>query len=267
MIEVYIQMCYSVIMKKVRYSANKLVELFNEQKIASMQELKDALGTTSDATVFRKLKELAYHSSYSHRGRYYTLENIPFFDEWGLWSFRSVWFSERGTLVATIEALVAESEHGLFETELESLLHVEVRVPLLKLIKQQRVYREKLLGRYLYCSNVASQRRKQIHSRRIFSTEGRLGGPVLHGEVLPNELKAAIVLFFALLDEKQRRIYAGLESLKLGHGGDQRIADLLDIDRATVAKGREELLNQDVEVGRIRKRGGGRKSVEKKRQK
>jgi hypothetical protein len=78
-------------------------------------------------------------------------------------------------------------------------------------------------------------------------------------------LKAAIVLFFALLDEKQRRIYAGLESLKLGHGGDQRIAELFGIDCGTVAKGREQLLAQQVEVGRIRKRGGGGKPVEKRR--
>ncbi len=39
-------------------------------------------------------------------------------------------------------------------------------------------------------------------------------------EVSPNELKAAIVLFYSLLDEQQRRLYAGLESLRLGHGGD-----------------------------------------------
>jgi hypothetical protein len=29
------------------------------------------LGTEADITVFRKLKELSYHTSYSHRGRFY----------------------------------------------------------------------------------------------------------------------------------------------------------------------------------------------------
>jgi hypothetical protein len=81
---------------------------------------------------------------------------------------------------------------------------------------------------------------------------------------MPDELKAAIVLFFTLLDEQQRRLYAGLESLKLGHGGDQRIADLLGLDRGTVAKGREALLEQDVKIDRIRRHGGGRKPTEKK---
>ena len=70
-----------------------------------------------------------------------------------------------------------------------------------------------------------------------------------------------------MLNEKQRRLYAGLESLKLGYGGDQRIAEFLGMDPHTVAKGRRELLEQDLAVDRIRKSGGGRKRAEKKRPK
>ena len=82
---------------------------------------------------------------------------------------------------------------------------------------------------------------------------------------MPEELRAAIVLFFSLLDEKQRRLYAGLEALKTGRGGDARIAELLGLDLGTVARGRRELLEQDVEVDRIRNAGGGRRAGEKKR--
>ena len=67
-----------------------------------------------------------------------------------------------------------------------------------------------------------------------------------------------------MLDEQQRRLYAGLESLKLGRGGDRGLADFLDLDPHTVARGRQQLLAQDVEVDRARKAGGGRKPVEKK---
>jgi hypothetical protein len=78
-----------------------------------------------------------------------------------------------------------------------------------------------------------------------------------------DELRAAIVLFASVLDEQQRRLYAGLASLQLG--GDRQIADLLHLDPHTVAKGRRQLLAQDIEVGRVRRVGGGRKPVEKKR--
>jgi hypothetical protein len=86
-------------------------------------------------------------------------------------------------------------------------------------------------------------------------------------QVAPEEVKAAIVLFYSLLDEQQRRLYAGLESLKLGRGGDRQLADFLDLDPHTVARGRQQLLAQDVEVDRTRKAGAGRKRVEKKRPK
>jgi hypothetical protein len=70
-----------------------------------------------------------------------------------------------------------------------------------------------------------------------------------------------------MLNEKQRRLYAGLESLKLGYGGDRRIAEFIGLDPHTVAKGRRELLEQDLALDRIRKAGGGRKGAEKKRPK
>jgi hypothetical protein len=77
------------------------------------------------------------------------------------------------------------------------------------------------------------------------------------------ELRAAIVLFASVLDEQQRRLYAGLESLQLG--GDRQIADLLHLDPHTVAKGRRQLLAQQVRADRVRAVGGGRKPTEKKR--
>jgi len=40
--------------------------------MATLGELKRALGTQVDLTVFRKLKQLDYLTSYSHRARYYT---------------------------------------------------------------------------------------------------------------------------------------------------------------------------------------------------
>ena len=72
-----------------------------------------------------------------------------------------------------------------------------------------------------------------------------------------------MIIFFSTLNEKQRRLYAGFESLKIGHGGDNQIAELLNIDKRTVAKDRQELLNGEVDVDINRKKGGGRKKVKK----
>jgi len=65
------------------------------------------------------------------------------------------------------------------------------------------------------------------------------------------------------LDEHQRRLYAGLESKKLGYGGDQQLALITGMDVETIAKGRHEL-EQAEPTDRIRAPGGGRIRVEKK---
>jgi len=252
-------------MRPENFHAADLGRLLKRHKIATMSELKEALGTEVDSTVFRKLKELTYRTSYSHRGGYYTLDELVRFDELGLWSFRSVWFSRYGTLVSTVEALVGESEAGYFASELENVLHVPVKVPLLKLVRDERLAREKVLDRYLYVSIDASLRKQQLAARQVHEAEPSLLGFGAGLRALPEELKAAIVLFYSLLDEKQRRLYAGLEAMKIGHGGDQQIADLLRLDPSTVARGRRELLAQDVEVERVRRKGGGRRPVQKKR--
>jgi hypothetical protein len=223
-----------------------------------MDELKSALGTTTEMTVFRKLATLGYRTSYSHRGGYYTLDEIARFDSLGLWAFRSVYFSRFNTLVATAEALVGSAQAGYRAAELEAVLHVDPRGALLGLVRAGRVAREEVSGHHLYCAAEQTVRRAQLSARAVYEAEPLqpgLGGGL---RVLPEELKAAIVLFYALLDERQRRLYAGLEAMKIGHGGDATIAELLGMDPGTVARGRRELLSGDVEVDRVRRPGGGR---------
>ena len=250
-------------MRPERYTAEALIRLLRQEKIVTMDDLKAALGTRADATVFGKLAEVEYRSSYSHRGRYYTLDEVARFDELGLWSFRQVWFSSFGTLVSTVEALVTAAEAGYDAAELEAVVNVEAKAALLKLVRAGRLARSQVAGRYVYLSPEAPARRAQLAARSVYDAEAaRLSvGPGLR--VLPDELKAAIVLFYSFLDERQRRLYAGLEALKVGHGGDAQVAELLGIDPGTVARGRSELLGGDISPGRVRRPGGGRPSAKK----
>jgi hypothetical protein len=245
------------------FLSDPLRKFLRANKIATLPELKQALGTTVDTTVFRKLKELSYRSSYSHRGRYYTLAEIPQFDPHGLWSFQSVWFSRWGNLVSTVETLVNGAPQGHFANELQQILHVEVKDTLLQLVEQRRLARLPVQGLFLYCSPDTAVRRRQVLARQALS---EIPGSA-SAEVSPEELRASLILFSSLLDEQQRRLYAGLESLKFGRGGDQKLAELLQLDAHTVARGRKELLAQEVEWDRVRKPGGGRKLTEKKRPK
>jgi hypothetical protein len=253
-------------MRPLSFHSDKLRSLLLRNKIATLDELKQALGTSVPVTVFRKLKPLAYLTSYSHRGRYYTLREVARFDDDGLWSQADVWFSRFGTLLASAEAFVNRSPRGYFADELARALHVEVQDTLHQLAQQQRVTREIVSGRYLYTATDRTMRRAQLRTRRTVEAIPTVAD-VSVLQVAGEELKASILLFYSLLDEQQRRLFAGLESLKLGRGGDRRLADFLELDPHTVARGRQQLLAQDVEVERARKAGGGRIPVEKKRPK
>ena len=251
--------------KTTNYHPNKLAKLFQRKKIATMDELKAALGTSVDMTVFRKLKHLPYRTSYSHRGSFYTLDTLADFDDLGLWSYRSVHFSRHGNLLQTAKTLVDSSEAGYLASELGKRLQVGVKDPLLKLVRTGQLHRQNLSGQYVYVSADSIRQEQQLWAWRLQQeSRSSLGPSVI--EIPRDELKAALVLFLSLLDEKQRRLYAGLESLKWGHGGDHQVARLLGLDPGTIARGRRELLSGDVETDRVRRAGAGRKPVEKKRQ-
>lgn len=250
-------------MRPLSFDPQTLRKHLLRYRIATLAELKEVLGATADLTVFRKLKLLDYLSSYTHRGRYYVLREAARFDDAGLWSHDAVWFSRFGTLVATIEAFVNQSPRGWFADELAGALHVEVQDPLHDLVRAGRLRRSEVTGRFLYTSADRQQARDQLRSRQTAQSVP-LVADASALRVSPEQLKAAILLFYSLLDEQQRRLFAGLESMKLGHGGDSVLAEFLGLDPHTVARGRQQLLDQKVTIGSTRRSGGGRKRAEKK---
>jgi hypothetical protein len=251
-------------MRTPQFEADTLLPLFRRRRIVTMLEMKAALGTTVDRTVLRKLQEFPYHCSYSHRGKFYTLDALAEFDDRGLWTFQGAHFSRFGTLIDTAEQFVTRSDRGYLASELAAELQTPVKEPLLKLVNVRRLVRNEVTGHYVYFATDRTKRTEQVHLRHSPVTAESV--PFMRDPLAQtsDETRAAIVLFFSTLDERQRRLYAGLESLRLGHGGDRRIAELTGLDVHTIAKGRAELFERDVQVERIRRPGAGRPALEKK---
>ena len=250
-------------MRPQTFSTDGLRQYLEKHAVATMPEMKKVLGTGVDMTVFRKLRILGYHASYSHRGKYYTLSQTAQFDDRGLWTFGEVRFSRHGTLRATAENFVNDSLAGYTAGELRRELFVEVKGTLLDLVRNARLDRKEHEDEYVYISTVPAIARRQIMTREDKEPESLNPLVAEDGPVLAHHLRASIILFVSLLDEKQRRLWAGLESMRIGHGGDRAIAQLLGIAPVTVAKGRQELLNRDVEIDRTRRSGGGRPAIKK----
>jgi transposase len=89
------------------------------------------------------------------------------------------------------------------------------------------------------------------------------------------EVEESMRSFYAGLNEKDRRLYAGVEALKFGRGGRAYIAKVLGCSRNTVSKGAREVSglsgsevhnrirgNKSPNKPRVRKPGGGRRPYE-----
>ena len=108
------------------------------------------------------------------------------------------------------------SEAGYAVEELDAIVRVGTKDVLPKLAWEKRLRRTRIRNRNVYFSPKRSIREQQIASRRVWEAQPSVSKSIAAQDVLPDELKAAIILFFSLLDERERRVYAGLESLKLG---------------------------------------------------
>jgi hypothetical protein len=57
----------------------------------------------------------------------------------------------------------------------------------------------------------------------------------------PADVEQSMQVLYRALREHDRRLYAAVEAAKLGHGGTDYIANLLDCDPKTIRRGQDDL--------------------------
>ncbi len=125
---------------------------FKKKKVMVINQLAELLDR-SIPTVRKRLKEWHTYTSYNYNGRYYTLPEIPQFDEYGLWDYKSILFSKHGNLRQAVIHLIQHSPGGLTTRETEQILQVSMGsfMPCFRDIADLR--REKIAGRFVYFSS------------------------------------------------------------------------------------------------------------------
>ncbi len=241
------------IMRPVEYPTDELERAFGAHKVLTLELVKQLLGTPVKMTAVRKLRALGYHSSYSHAGQYYTLERLPRWDGHGLWVYKGIRFSRRGSLLETLAWLIDQSPEGRFAHELQDVVRVRVQEALRTLYRRERVLRHQIGGEYLYVSVEGGTTQLERRQAQIEAGQASPGS-----EVPASDLELHLAAFLTTLNEKQRRLYAGFEALRLGRGGDAVVARRTGLNVKTVARGRRELQAGDVSLERIRAEGAGR---------
>ena len=151
----------------------KVENLFRKRRVVTMSDLCEVVGSSSRMTVFRRLREIEYVSSYTHAGRYYTLYDIARFDSDGIWFYDDIGFSQNGSLKNTVTYLVHNGDAGKFHSDLERQLRVRVHNVLLDLVNSKQIKRTKFQGQYFYLSTDKARSTKQIEQRDKLSMQAR----------------------------------------------------------------------------------------------
>ena len=151
-------------MRTIAFSHDAIIAPFFDKKILTKAELLNLTGC-SNMTLFRRLSEHGYYTSYNFNSRYYTIAEVARFDRKGLWEYQDVRFSKHGTLKATIRHLVSTSEMGCTANDLAQLLGVRVASLLLPLTNEGLISREDF-GGWIYFSSDPRHREQQINRRR-----------------------------------------------------------------------------------------------------
>jgi hypothetical protein len=249
-------------MRAIKYHSEQLKNLFYKKKIVTIKDIMDGLGVYVKRTAFRKLRQYNYCSSYSHAGKYYALNEIINYNKYGIWQINDVLFSIKGTLVNTLQNLIETSDSGYTALELIKIVKVRVQDALYKLYMDKRIYRKEINCVYNYFSK--NNYKEQSAKRKEIIIDNETGINHINIQINISETRKYLQIFLSTLNEKQRRLYVGFESMKIGYGGDKKISEITGVNVKTIAAGRKELINNNINSERIRSEGAGSHSLKKK---
>ncbi len=150
----------------------KLAPPFSEQPCWQIEPLATRLNYSIPSTR-RFLSMVGYHRSFSHNGKWYTLQSIPRFGHDGLWFSKDIGFSRAGNLNNTLVKLVNRSPEGITAEALGEKLRCRCHSVLVQLCRQERLQRDKIGRCFVYFSkdmpNADKQRQSAVN--QAMSTE------------------------------------------------------------------------------------------------
>jgi hypothetical protein len=133
-------------------------------KIFNIGELASLL-TCSVPNARLKLKQWHAFTSYNQNGKYYTLPQVPRFDDHGLWRYKNAAFSRHGNLKNTVIHLVSVAPAGLSGKQLGEILGLSPQSFLHHFRQCPGIHREKHDGVFIYFSDDDKVYEKQLQEK------------------------------------------------------------------------------------------------------
>jgi hypothetical protein len=126
-------------------------QLFSQQNCWMIEDLSHRIGSAV-ISIRRYLKQIGYFRSYSHNGKWYTLQTIPVFNKDGIWLYNDIGFSKHGNLTQTIIHLINQSASGSTAKQLANKLFYPCHSILTNMYKSNLIERIKVSTQFSYLS-------------------------------------------------------------------------------------------------------------------
>jgi hypothetical protein len=159
--------------KKMQAKSDRLEvirTMIYQKKVVSFASMSRSV-LCSAVTLRRDLTTLQTITSYTHRGSYLTLPDIPTFNGHGIWFFRGIGFSRFNSSLELIVSIIENSKYGITQEEIEALLKIGISKQIQILMEQEPLHRVKTGAKYVYIPKEAAKniktKLKLLGSRQV----------------------------------------------------------------------------------------------------
>ena len=114
-----------------------------------------------EKTLRRDINNLNGITSFTHRGKYITLVDIPVYNEFGIWFYKNIGFTKFKNSLELIKNVINNAKNGISKEEIEEILRIKISKQIQILLSQKQLNRIKLGAKYFYLSDELSKNKKK----------------------------------------------------------------------------------------------------------
>lgn len=149
-------------MKEKQVRLKSIERIIRKSKIQTFEKILDKMDCSS-ITLRRDIKAIDGITSFTHRGEYVTLFDVPSYDKFGIWFYKNIGFTKFKNSLDLVVNVINNAEKGITKEEIEKLLKIKISKQIQILLSQKRLYRVKLGAKYKYLSEkLAKDKNRQI---------------------------------------------------------------------------------------------------------
>ncbi len=149
-------------MKEKQIRLEAIEKILQKSKIKTFEKILAKMNCSS-ITLRRDIKALSGITSFTHRGEYVTLVDIPVYDKFGIWFYKNIGFTKFNNSLDLIVSIINNAENGITKDEIEELLKIKISKQIQILLSQKRLHRIKFGAKYRYLSEeLAKDKKRQI---------------------------------------------------------------------------------------------------------